>query len=124
MGVNTSGGCGHTDGGTPTTLRNGKAVLEVPDSVRFRADGSNEVMDIVPDVLVGFGASDGPHLRGKRFIVKLPEVVELSLRCASKAIGRVPPARLVRPCLSPKGVSEVKGWKSELGPIRGAFRGA
>ena len=76
MGEPASAGCGHTNGGTPTTLRNSKATLEVPDCARFRADGSNEVMGIQPDVLVGFGPADGPHLRGVRFFTKLPEAVE------------------------------------------------
>jgi len=82
MGEPTSGGCGHTNGGTPTTLGNSKAVLEVPDCARFRADGSNEVMGVLPDVLVGFGANDGPHLRGERFLAKLPEAVAMALRGA------------------------------------------
>ncbi len=79
MGEPAGGGCGHTNGGTPTTLRNSKATLEVPDCARFRADGSNEVMGIQPDVLVAFNAADGPHLRGIRFIAKLPEAVERAL---------------------------------------------
>jgi hypothetical protein len=33
-------------------------------------------MGIFPDVLVGFGAGDGPHLRGARFAAKLAEAVE------------------------------------------------
>jgi len=79
MGEPAGGGCGHTNDGTPTTLRNSKATLEVPDCARFRADGSNEVMGIQPDVLVAFHAADGPHLRGIRFIAKLPEAVERAL---------------------------------------------
>jgi Peptidase family S41 len=79
MGEPAGGGCGHTNGGTPTTLRNSKATLEVPDCARFRADGSNEVMGIQPDVLVAFNAVDGAHLRGNRFIAKLPEAVARAL---------------------------------------------
>jgi len=38
MGTCTGGaGCGHTNGGTPTTLTNSRAVLQLPDCVRFRA---------------------------------------------------------------------------------------
>jgi hypothetical protein len=79
MGEPAGGGCGHTNGGTPTTLRNTKATLLVPDCARFRADGSNEVMGILPDVPVAFTAVDGAHLRGQRFIAKLPEAVARAL---------------------------------------------
>jgi hypothetical protein len=73
MGSPTYGaGCGHTDGGTPTTLTHSGGVLMVPDCVRWRADGSNEVMGVQPDVLVGFRTNDGPHRRAQRFAEKLP----------------------------------------------------
>ncbi len=75
MGEPAAGGCGHTNGGTPTTLRNSEATLEVPDCARFRADGSNEMVSVQPDVLVGFAAVDGPHRRGARFLAKLSEAV-------------------------------------------------
>lgn len=36
FGARTGGtGCGHTDGGTPTTLKNSGAVPKLPDCVRF-----------------------------------------------------------------------------------------
>lgn len=64
LGARTGGaGCGHTNGGTPTVLANSGATLELPDCVRLRADGSNEVRGIIPDVLVGFRASDGNRLK-------------------------------------------------------------
>ncbi|BCW89039.1 hypothetical protein sos41_21940 [Alphaproteobacteria bacterium SO-S41] len=76
MGSPTAGaGCGHTDGGTPTVLKNSGATLEVPDCVRFRVDGSNEVMGIAPDRLVGFRTTDGPKRLGQRFMEKLPEAL-------------------------------------------------
>jgi hypothetical protein len=64
MGEAAGGGCGHTNGGTPTKLRNSGATLEVPDCARFRSDGSNEVMGIQPDVAISFATVDGPHRRG------------------------------------------------------------
>jgi len=65
LGARTGGaGCGHTNGGTPTVLRNSGATLELPDCVRLRADGSNEVRGIIPDELVGLRASDGNRLKG------------------------------------------------------------
>jgi hypothetical protein len=77
MGAPTAGaGCGHTNGGTPTTLKNSRATLELPDCVRLRKDGSNEVMGIQPDVLVGLRSQDGPHRIASRVASKLPEAVE------------------------------------------------
>jgi C-terminal processing protease CtpA/Prc len=81
LGAPTGGaGCGHTDGGTPTTLNNSGGVLEVPDCARFRPDGSNEVMGIQPDVLVGLRTADGPHRQALRMTGSLPEAVERALR--------------------------------------------
>jgi hypothetical protein len=68
-------GCGHTDGGTPTLLKNSGGVLDLPDCVRFRADGSNEVMGVQPDILVGLRREDGPHRRAARVAAKLEEAV-------------------------------------------------
>jgi len=76
MGARTGGaGCGHTYGGTPTTLANSKGVLEVPDCVRYRADGSNEVNGIVPEVVVGLRFDDGPAFKARLIEEKLPEAV-------------------------------------------------
>ncbi len=77
MGGRTGGaGCGHTWGGTPTTLKNSGAVLELPDCVRFRADGSNEVRGIIPDVMTGVRPNDGAGLKGALTAVRLPEAVD------------------------------------------------
>jgi hypothetical protein len=77
MGAPTYGaGCGHTDGGTPTTLKQSGGILELPDCARLRADGSNEVMGIQPDVLVGLRSADGPRRRGLRVAQKLAEAVQ------------------------------------------------
>lgn len=75
MGEPSLGGCGHTNGGTPTVLVHSKAVLDVPDCVRIRADGTNEMRGIEPDVLVGFLPGEGPHLRAARFLARLPEAL-------------------------------------------------
>jgi hypothetical protein len=76
MGAPTAGaGCGHTEGGTPTILKNSGAVLELPDCARLRKDGSNEVMGIQPDVLIGLRNEDGPHRRASRIGQKLSEAV-------------------------------------------------
>jgi C-terminal processing protease CtpA/Prc len=76
MGEPTGGaGCGHTDGGTPTTLKNSHAIMEVPDCSRIRAHGSNEVRGIEPDILIGFRHSDGPHLRARALAAQLDTAV-------------------------------------------------
>ena len=69
-------GCGHTDGGTPTTLKNSHAVLELPDCARIRADGSNEVRGVRPDVLIGWREKDGPGRRAADFAEMLPAIVD------------------------------------------------
>jgi C-terminal processing protease CtpA/Prc len=79
VGARTAGaGCGYTNGGTPTTLTNTRAVLRLPDCVGFRADGSNETDGVIPDVLVGMRAQDGSKFRAKLVEAKLPEAVQLA----------------------------------------------
>jgi len=79
VGARTAGaGCGYTNGGTPTTLNNTRAVLRLPDCVRFRADGSNETDGVIPDVLVGMRALDGSKFKAKLVEAKLPEAVQLA----------------------------------------------
>jgi hypothetical protein len=81
VGARTAGaGCGYTNGGTPTTLNNTRAVLRLPDCVRFRADGSNEIDGVIPDVLVGMRAQDGSRFKAKLVEAKLPEAVHLAER--------------------------------------------
>jgi hypothetical protein len=77
MGARTGGaGCGHTNGGTPTTLTNSRAILKLPDCVRFRADGSNEVRGILPDVIVASRANDGVRFRADLLAAKLPAAIK------------------------------------------------
>ena len=78
-------GCGHTDGGTPTTLRNSHAVLEVPDCARFRADGTNEVRGIRPDVLIGWRKMDGRTRRAADFAAMLPAALQTAETLDRKA---------------------------------------
>jgi C-terminal processing protease CtpA/Prc len=56
IGAHTVGsGCGYTNGGIPLTLKHSGVEVKFPDCVRLRADGSNEVAGIAPDVKVGEG---------------------------------------------------------------------
>jgi hypothetical protein len=76
LGARTGGaGCGHTNGGTPTTLKNSGVVLELPDCVRYRVDGSNEVNGIIPDEVVALRASDGAAFKARLVAEKLPAAI-------------------------------------------------
>jgi len=59
-------GCGYTNGGIQTVLKNSGARVRMPDCVRFRADGSNEVAGITPDVLIPWRQNDTPFQKTKR----------------------------------------------------------
>ncbi|HEX8642898.1 MAG TPA: S41 family peptidase [Allosphingosinicella sp.] len=74
VGGRTAGlGCGHTWGGSPTRLANSGAILNLPDCARFRADGSNEVRGVIPDLLLPWRAIDGPSFRARMLEAALPE---------------------------------------------------
>ena len=76
-------GCGFTRGGMDVVLRHSGATLRMPDCARYRADGSNEVSGIDPDVLVGFRSNDGPTRRAKRLAASLPAAIEQAERQAT-----------------------------------------
>lgn len=79
VGERTGGsGCGYSWGGTPTTLAHSGAVLRVPDCARLRADGSNEVRGILPDLVIPWRANDGRAFRARLLQEALPEAVERS----------------------------------------------
>lgn len=83
LGAPTAGaGCGHTRGGLDTVLAHSGATLRLPDCARFRADGSNEVSGIDPDVLIGFRENDGAARRAKRLAAALPAALEMAGRQA------------------------------------------
>ncbi|MBV8146063.1 MAG: hypothetical protein JO184_13760, partial [Gammaproteobacteria bacterium] len=79
-GAPTPGGCGYTNGGTPTTLTYSGGVLQLPDCARLRADGSNEAAGIDPDVLIGFHASDGVRRKALRLSAALPRALAAAER--------------------------------------------
>jgi hypothetical protein len=77
IGTRTGGaGCGHLDGNDPILLTHSKAKLELPNCVRVRKDGSNEVGGVVPDVSTGVRSNDGPSFAGHLTISRLPEAAE------------------------------------------------
>jgi len=91
-------GCGYTDGGIPTKLKNSGARLKMPDCVRFRADGSNEVNGITPDVLVPWAEHNSGFQHVKKLLVALEsrQAATAKLPC-SNASGRVFPQPARRP---------------------------
>lgn len=84
MGARTGGGgCGYTNGGTPTTLKNSRAILRVPDCARLRPNGSNEVNGVIPNVLVGMHARDTAKFKARLVQGKLPEAVQFAASALS-----------------------------------------
>jgi C-terminal processing protease CtpA/Prc len=84
VGAPTAGaGCGYTRGGLDVILRHSGATLRLPDCARYRADGSNEVSGIDPDLLIGFRTNDGPARRGKRLAARLQAALEHAERQAA-----------------------------------------
>jgi len=68
-------GCGHATAAGPVVLKNSGGRLSLPDCLRLRADGSNEIGGVEPDVLVGFRGTDGAALKARRLAPRLPEAV-------------------------------------------------
>jgi hypothetical protein len=66
-------GCGYTNGGIQTFLKNSGARVKIPDCVRLRADGSNEVTGITPDVFIPWRPNDNRYQRVKRVFDVLSE---------------------------------------------------
>lgn len=76
MGTRTGGaGCGHIDDNDPITLKHRGAKLELPNCVRFRKDGTNEVSGVVPDVYSGVRWNAGPTFAGRLTFSQLPEAL-------------------------------------------------
>jgi hypothetical protein len=73
--VTGGAGCGYTNGGIPTTLKNSHAAVKMPDCVRLRKDGSNEVSGITPDVLVPWSKHDSSYLRAEKLFQSLLSAV-------------------------------------------------
>lgn len=69
LGVQTLGaGCGFTNGGIPTVLPHSGARVRIPDCVRYRADGSDAVAGVTPDVPLPLLVRDSPYQRAQKVI--------------------------------------------------------
>jgi peptidase S41-like protein len=73
-------GCGYTEGGIPTTLKNSGAEVKMPDCVRLRADGSDEVNGITPDVLVPWAERDSEYQRVNKLVVAVQKTMNSNSR--------------------------------------------
>ncbi len=72
--VTGGAGCGYTEGGIPTTLKNSKAAVKMPDCTRYRKNGMNEVAGVTPDVLVPWSAHDSAYLKAQKLLNSLSAV--------------------------------------------------
>lgn len=76
LGETTGGaGCGYTNDGIPTRLKNSQAEVEMPDCVRLRKDGSNENHGITPDIWVPWAAQDNAYIHAEKLIEALDKTV-------------------------------------------------
>jgi Peptidase family S41 len=76
LGSRTRGaGFGYTSGGIRTVLKNSGAEVKMPDGVRFRADGANEMAGITPSVLVAWHTNDAASQRAARVLAILPDAI-------------------------------------------------
>jgi hypothetical protein len=73
--VTGGAGCGFTNGGIPTTLRNSRATVKMPDCVHFRKDGSNANAGVTPDFLVPWSSHDNSYLKAEKLFRSLGNVV-------------------------------------------------
>ncbi|MDE2091931.1 MAG: hypothetical protein KGJ08_08535 [Gammaproteobacteria bacterium] len=72
IGVPTGGaGCGYTNGGIPTILTHSRAVVKMPDCVRIRADGTDAVDGVTPDILVPWARQDSPFQHASKLLAAL-----------------------------------------------------
>lgn len=69
--VTGGAGCGFTNGGIPTQLKNSHAMVKMPDCIHFRKDGSNANAGVTPDLLVPWSAHDSPYLRARKLYSSL-----------------------------------------------------
>jgi hypothetical protein len=71
-GIPTDGaGCGFTDGGIPAVLDHSGASVRMPDCIQYRADGSDAVAGITPDLLVPWRDNDSSYQRVVRAVAAL-----------------------------------------------------
>lgn len=78
-------GCGHATGREAATLHHSGATLSLPDCVRYRRDGSNEVRGIVPDVPVAMRQNDSPLFKARLLSAALPVAIAAAKKLRATA---------------------------------------
>jgi hypothetical protein len=73
--VTGGAGCGFTNGGIPTVLKNSQATVKMPDCVHFRKDGMNANAGVTPDILVPWSGHDNSYLKAEKLFRSLVSVV-------------------------------------------------
>jgi len=69
IGENSYGaGCGYNNGGIQIELPNIGLSVRMPDCVRFRKDGKNEIYSIEPDIKIDWKETDSPNRKGEMII--------------------------------------------------------
>jgi hypothetical protein len=91
LGDRTGGaGCGHTARAEPVILKNSGATVQTPDCARFRADGSNEVRGVIPDVIIGSRLQDGRKLKAKLIADSLPAALARAWQTRARRAPAIP----------------------------------
>lgn len=78
-------GCGYTGGGIGIRLAHSGATVKVPDCVRYRADGANEVEGVTPDVLVAWRKGLSRHQRSARAVAALAKWADAGMERARRS---------------------------------------
>src|SRR5262249_16436928 len=66
--VTVGAGCGFTDGGIETKLKNSGATIRLPDCVRLRSEGTNEVNGVVPNILLPWVERDSRYQQATKLV--------------------------------------------------------
>ena len=69
-------GCGWNLPHQEVILTHSGGALALPNCARLRADGSNEIDGITPDVMIGFRQADTTAQRVARLMAALPIALE------------------------------------------------
>jgi hypothetical protein len=69
VGTRTNGsGCGYMNGGVPAVLKHSGLRVAMPDCVRYRKDGTNELEGLTPDIAVPWSFLDSPEARAAKWM--------------------------------------------------------
>jgi hypothetical protein len=69
-------GAGYTSGGIQTVLKKSGGTVKMPDCVRFRADGSNEVVGFAPNLLIPWRRNASPYQKARRVLETLTSLMQ------------------------------------------------